>query len=132
MGFVACRPDRYIRGSFHDNFPVFSGFGFCRKLVRTKNQQGTEKASKNNGRTVFSRALIFHMHQQKWHQICFIIYPIFILLPQNLHQIPFSPPPQPLPYHAAAIIHHMSVSLGGTLSLLLTPPPILHPILFLC
>ena len=37
-----------IRGAFHNNFPGFSGFGLCRKLARTKTQQGTEKASKNN------------------------------------------------------------------------------------
>ena len=29
------------------------GFGFCRKLTRTKTQQITDKASKHNGSTVF-------------------------------------------------------------------------------
>ena len=36
-----------IRPSVNDKCPVF--FGFCRKLVRTKTQQGTDKASENNG-----------------------------------------------------------------------------------
>ena len=52
----------YIRGAFHDQFPGFSGFGFCRKLARTKTQQGTHKASEHNGRTVFSRDLVLLMH----------------------------------------------------------------------
>ena len=47
-----------IRGAFHDNFPGFLGFGFRRKLVRMKTQQGTDKASEHNGRKVFSRALV--------------------------------------------------------------------------
>ena len=34
-----------IQGSFHNNFPGFSGFGFRRKLAHTKTQQGTDKAS---------------------------------------------------------------------------------------
>ena len=50
-----------VLGAFHDNFPGFSGFGFCRKLARTKNQQGTDKANGHNGRTVFSRALVLIM-----------------------------------------------------------------------
>ena len=41
-----------IRGAFHDNFQGVSGFGFRRKLASTKTQQGTDKASKHNGRTV--------------------------------------------------------------------------------
>ena len=32
---------------------IFQGFGFCRKLARTKTQQGTDKASEHNGRTIF-------------------------------------------------------------------------------
>ena len=39
---------QYLRGAFHDNLPRFSFFIFGRKLVRTKNQQGTDKASKHN------------------------------------------------------------------------------------
>ena len=31
---------RLILGEFHDNFPGFSGFRFCRKLVHTKTWQG--------------------------------------------------------------------------------------------
>ena len=45
----------YIRGAFHDNFPWFLAFIFCRKRARTETQQGTEKASKRNRRTVFQR-----------------------------------------------------------------------------
>ena len=43
-----------IRGELHNNFPVFSCFGFCRKLVRTKTEQGTDKASERNGRVLSS------------------------------------------------------------------------------
>ena len=32
-------------------------------------------------------------HQQGWCQLCLIIYPIFVTLPKNLHQLPFSSPP---------------------------------------
>ena len=41
-----------IRGAFHDNFLRFWDLGFRRKLARTKNQQGTVKASKHKGRTI--------------------------------------------------------------------------------
>ena len=37
-----------IRGAFHDNFPGFSGFGFRRKLARTKTQQGTQTKRANS------------------------------------------------------------------------------------
>ena len=43
----------HVRGAFHDNFPRFLGLGFHRKLVRMRNQQGTDKASKYDGHTVF-------------------------------------------------------------------------------
>ena len=46
-----------VQGAFHDNFPRFLGFGFCRKLVSTKTQQGTYKERKHIGRTVF-----YHYH----------------------------------------------------------------------
>ena len=49
---------QFIRGAFHDKFPRFLGFGFFRKLAHTKNQQGTYKTSKHNGRTVFFSALV--------------------------------------------------------------------------
>ena len=110
-----------IRGAFHDNFPGFLCFGFRRKIARTKTQQGTDKASKHNGRTLFSRALVFCTHQQKWRQLSFILYPLFILLPHNLCQLPFSPTSE----HAAAILYHMSVPPGG--ALLPPPPPIPVP-----
>ena len=77
-----------IRGTFHDNFPGFSGFKFCRKLAGTKPQQGTDKASKHNRFTVFSRTLVFWTHQQKWRQFfSFIVYPLY----HNLCHIEFSP-----------------------------------------
>ena len=38
---------------------MLSGFVFCRKLARTKTQQGIDKAIKHNGYTVFSSDLIF-------------------------------------------------------------------------
>ena len=41
--------------------------------------------------TVFSWALVFFMHQQKWSQIYFILYPLFILIPRYLRQLPFYP-----------------------------------------
>ena len=53
--WIFCPPKNtstLVRGSFHDNFPRFSGFVFFRKLARTKNQQGTDKASEHNRHTV--------------------------------------------------------------------------------
>ena len=113
-----------IWGAFHNNFPGSSGFGFCRKLARTKNQQGTDKASKHNRCTLFSQALIFCTHQQKWRQLFFILYPIFVLIPHYLRQLPFSPlPPPPPPLeHAAAILDCVSVLPGRTPSSL---PPLI-------
>ena len=78
----------HICAEFHDNFPGFLGFGFCRKLARTKTQQGTDKARKHNQRTEFLCDLIFCMHQHKLRQLCFILYPLFVLLPHNLCQPP--------------------------------------------
>ena len=68
-----------IQGAFHDNSPGSSGFGFCRTFMRTKTKQGTEKASKHNRRTVFSRDLVFCTHQQKWRQLCFLLSFILFL-----------------------------------------------------
>ena len=34
-------------------------------------------------------------HQHEWCQICLILYPLFIKIPQNLLQTPFSPPSSP-------------------------------------
>ena len=54
-------------------------FGFCRKLVRTKTQQGTDKASKHNGRTVFSRFwYCLRLHQQEWCQLCLIVFILYL------------------------------------------------------
>ena len=62
-------------------------FGFCRKLARTKTQQGTDKASEHNWHTVFSQDLVLHGHLQERCQLCLIIiYPLFITLPHNLLQ----------------------------------------------
>ena len=49
--------------AFHNSFPMFLGFGYLRKLVRTKNQQGTEKSSEHNGRAVFLHAFVFCMYE---------------------------------------------------------------------
>ena len=48
----------HILGAFHNNFPGFSGFEFFRKLTHTKTQQGIEKASRHNWRTVFLQDLV--------------------------------------------------------------------------
>ena len=66
------------------------------------------------------RALVFRTHQQKWRQPCFILYILFVLLPHNLRQLPFSPPP-PLD-HAATILDCVSVLPGETLLPTLSPP----------
>ena len=124
---VACS---VIQGVFHDNFPGFSGFGFCRKLVRTKNKQGTYKVSKHNVCTVFLLALVFRTHQQNWRQIYFIVYPLFVLLPHNLRQLLFSPPPltPPLPppptppEQAASIIYRVPVTTGVAFLYLIHQP----------
>ena len=55
-----------IRGAFHDNFPGFSGFGFRRKLARTKTQQGTDKASEQYFRGLWS---CLRADQQEWCQL---------------------------------------------------------------
>ena len=75
---------------FQDKFPGLSGFVFCRKFARTKTQQGTEKSIKHNGSILFSRYLVFHMHQQKWIQLWFILYTLFILISRHFLQLPFS------------------------------------------
>ena len=41
-----------MQGTLQDHFPGLSGFGFFRKLVRTKNKQGIDKAIKHNGLSV--------------------------------------------------------------------------------
>ena len=114
-----------IQVAFHNNFPRFLDFGFRRKLTCTKTQQVTDKASRHNGCAVFLRDLVFRTYQQKWCQLCFIIYPLFILLPHNLRQLPFSPPPLPLPpppsEHAAVIIYRVSVTMNVEF-------PFLHPL----
>ena len=58
-----------IQGPVHDIFPGFSGFGFCRKLMRTKIHQGIDKTSKHNGHTLLSWDLFLRAHQQEWCQI---------------------------------------------------------------
>ena len=80
----------------------------------TKNQHGTDKPSKHNEYTIFSRDLVFLSHKQNWRQLCFIVYPPLILLPHNFLQIPFWPPPlPPTPLeHDAAIFGCLSVTMG--------------------
>ena len=115
-------------GAFHDIPPRFSGFGFHRKLIRTKTQQGTDKARKNNGCKVFLRV------STGSDVINFFFYhlsSLFILLPSHfLPNFPFSPPPPLLTEPAAVIINIKYVPLCRTLS----KPPLLipHPIRFLC
>ena len=43
----------HIRPSVNNKFPG-SFFGFCREIAHTKIQQSTDRASKHNGRTVFT------------------------------------------------------------------------------
>ena len=45
-----------IQNFIHGIFPGFSGFGFCSKLARTKNQRGIVKASEHNRNAVFFHA----------------------------------------------------------------------------
>ena len=67
--------------------------GFHRKRACTKPQQITDKQSENNGCTLFMRI------SSGGVKLGFILYPLFILLPQYLHQLPFlPPPPQPSEY----------------------------------
>ena len=47
-----------IQGALYNNFPVLSGFVFCRKLAHIKTQQGIDKVIKHNGHTVFVWDLI--------------------------------------------------------------------------
>ena len=85
-----------IQGAFLNKFSRFLGLRICRKLARTKNQQVTEKASRQNGRTVFCRFYYWlGAYQQECCQHFLIIYSLFITLPHNLRQLPFSPPPPP-------------------------------------
>ena len=79
-------------------------FIFCRKLVRNKTKQSTEKVSEHNRSTVFLSDLVLCGHQQEWCQLCLIIYPLFITLTHNLRQLPFSPPPPPLTDYAAPLV----------------------------
>ena len=77
--------------------------------MHKKTQQGTEKAREHNWRTVFLRYLIFSMHQYKWCSFCFIFYPLFIFLSQNLLQPPFLPSHLPPLEHTAAILDRVSI-----------------------
>ena len=91
-GYVYCD----IQPPVNDKCPSF--FGFHRKLAHTKPQQSTDKASKHNGRTVFSRVLV--LLTRSWTGVAstlsYCLYPLFVLLPHNLHQLlPFLPLPLP-------------------------------------
>ena len=122
-----------VRGAFHKNFHGLPGFISCRKLAHTKNQQGTDKSNEHNGCTVLLQDLVFCMHQQKWRQLCFILYPHFVLLTHHLRQLPLLSP-SPLE-HDAAILDRLSVIPGkAPLPTPLSPPLrlILHSRRFLC
>ena len=118
-----------IRGSFHDNFTGFSGFGFPTKLARTKNQLGTQKKRTSiTGVNCFTGIwYCLGENQQEWCQLLLMVY----FIHQNLRQLLFSPPP--LPEYAATIFYCVSVTPGETpLPPPPPPPPILHLIQFLC
>ena len=74
-----------IRGAVHDILIRFLGFVFNRKLVFTKRHN---KLSNHKRRASFFQDLVFCTHQQKWRQICCILYTIFSLLTNNLYQHP--------------------------------------------
>ena len=68
------------------------GFIFCRKLARTKTQQGTDKASEKNGRTVFSQALVSRVYT--WFNrngVNIILHFLSSLYTHNLPQLNCSP-----------------------------------------
>ena len=71
-------------------------FWFLRKVARTKTQKSTNKVSEHNGRTLFSRvlALITRAWTGEVSTSSFSFYPLFVLLPHYLGQLPFSLPPQ--------------------------------------
>ena len=127
---ILTRCSRPIRGAFLDNLPGFSGFLFCTKLARIKTQQGTQ-TKKSNIRGVHYFLGIWSclcVHQQEWCQLLLMVYPLYILFPHNLCQLPFSP--STLPEYAAIILNYVSVPLGGAL-LPLPQPPIPYMIRFL-
>ena len=141
--FNALRVDLvHIGGEFHDNFPGFLGFEFCRKLAITKTQQGTDKASKHNRSTLFTRDLVLLMRASTGVVSTLSIHLsyIFITLPHNLHQLPFlSLPPPPPPTEYAAPSDWTGLKFRTTASKpppkpplrllppLLLPPPLLKP-----
>ena len=89
----------YIRGALHDNFPGVSGLGFFRKLLCTKTKQGTDKSSNHNRPTAFSQDLVLLTRASTGvvSTLSINLSYIFITLPHNLRQLPFSPPPPPPP-----------------------------------
>ena len=61
------------------------------------------------GRTLFLRPLIFHINEQKWNQLCFILYPVFTIC----SRFPFYPCPPPeyaAPLAQSVIWRHKNVS----------------------
>ena len=67
------------------NIQVF--FGFCRKLARAQNPNKSQTKRAN---------LTGVQYLREYHQVVstspFILYPLLILLPQYLRQLPFLPP----------------------------------------
>ena len=84
-----------LQDAFHDNFPGFSGVGFCTKLVRMKTQQGTDKASKHNWHTVFFRLCPAYtrINRSGVNFVLSFIFSLFEFL-TNCTNFPFSPPPR--------------------------------------
>ena len=74
------------------------------KLARTKTEQSTEKENKNKGSKLFFGDLVLRGHKQELYQLCLIIYPLFITLSHNLHQLNFLPPPSPQTEYATPLV----------------------------
>ena len=66
------------------NVLVFMDFAGNSTSAHKKKQQRTEKASKHNGGVVFTRILTGGSVN-----LVFILYPLFILLPNNFARVPF-------------------------------------------
>ena len=81
-------------------------FGFCRKLT------GTDKVREHNRCTVFSRGFVFLKRALTGVvSTLYYFYPLFVLLPHSLRQLPFSPPP--LSEYPATDRVRLPLGLGG-------------------
>ena len=88
---------------------------FGRKLVCTKTNQITDKASKHNGHTVILWAwvLLTRASTVLVSTSSFILNHLWITLSQNLRQLPFSPPPPQPTYFITTNRIRRPLSLGG-------------------